>query len=165
MSWRKLGTSSASLKNGAMNVILAAEHGIQGLYEMFRGAMEGHVNASRREAWNDARERKQFYEQLSVPSIRVIRVDDAIAGFIDFRLGHDGCRLHTMIIAPDWQSRGVGAIVIDRLRNEAQALNQPLLLSVLKANPRARAFYEREGFGITSSTQDHDHMTWPDGAR
>ena len=148
-----------------MNVTVAAEHGIAGLYEMYRGAMEGHVNASRREAWNDARERKQFYEQLSVTSIRVIRVDAKMAGFIDFRRGPDGCRLHTMIIAPDWQSKGVGAIVIGRLRNEAQALQQPLMLSVLKTNPRARSFYEREGFGITSSTQDHDHMTWPDGAR
>ena len=144
-----------------MNVTIAAEHGIKGLYEMYRGAMEGHVNAARREAWNDARERKQFYEQLSVTSIRVIRVDAKVAGFIDFRTGADGCRLHTMIIAPDWQSRGVGAIVIDRLRNEARALNQPMMLSILKANPRARSFYEREGFGITSSTQDHDHMTWP----
>jgi ribosomal protein S18 acetylase RimI-like enzyme len=129
---------------------------------MFRGAMEGHVNASRREAWNDARERKQFYEQLSVTSIRMIRVDAEVAGFIDFRQGADGCRLHTMIIVPAWQSKGVGAIVIDRLRNEAQALNQPLLLSVLKTNPRARSFYEREGFCVTSSSPDHDHMTWPE---
>jgi GNAT superfamily N-acetyltransferase len=144
-----------------MNVTLAAEHGLKGLYEMYRVAMEGHVNASRREAWNDARERKQFYEQLSVTSIRVIRVDAEIAGFIDFRPAADGCRLHTMIIVPDWQSRGVGAVVIERLRNEAKALDQPLMLSVLKTNPRARSFYEREGFSVTSSTQDHDDLTWP----
>jgi GNAT superfamily N-acetyltransferase len=143
-----------------MNVTLAAEHGIKGLYDMFRGAMEGHVNASRREAWNDARERKQFYEQLSVSTIRVIRVDAAAAGFIDFRSEEDACRLHTMVIVPEWQSQGVGAIVIERLRAEAQALNRPLTLSVLKANPRARSFYEREGFSVTASTETHDAMAW-----
>lgn len=146
-----------------MNVSVAAEHGIKGLYEMFRGAMEGHVNASRREAWNDARERKQFYEQLSVTSIRVVRVDDAIAGFVDFRPGPDGCHLHTMIIAPAWQSRGVGTIVLERLTSEAQALERPLTVSVLKANPRARAFYERAGFSVTSSTESHDQMTCTGG--
>ena len=142
------------------NVTLAAEHGIKGLYDMFRGAMEGHVNASRREAWNDARERKQFYEQLSVSTIRVIRVDAAIAGFIDFRSEEDVCRLHTMVIVPGWQSQGIGAIVIERLRAEAQALNRPLTLSVLKANPRARSFYERQGFSVTASTETHDVMAW-----
>jgi ribosomal protein S18 acetylase RimI-like enzyme len=147
-----------------MNVSVAAEHGIKGLYEMFRGAMEGHVNASRREAWNDARERKQFYEQLSVTSLRVVRVDDAIAGFIDFRRSSEGCHLHTMIIAPAWQSRGVGTIVLERLTTEAQALAQPLTVAVLKANPRARAFYERAGFSVTSSTESHDQLTWTGGA-
>src|SRR5687768_14760728 len=109
-----------------MNVTVAAEHGIKGLYDMFRRAMEGHVNASRREAWNDARERKQFYEQLSVSSIRVVRVDAAVAGFVDFRSEADACRLHTMVIVPQWQSKGVGTIVLERLRAEAQALNRPL---------------------------------------
>ena len=155
---------SKTLATDPMNVTVGREHGIKGLYDMFRGAMEGHVNASRREAWNDARERKQFYEQLSVSTIRVVRVDSAIAGFLDFRSDADACRLHTMVIVPQWQSKGVGAIVLERLRAEAQALNRPLTLSVLKANPRARSFYEREGFRVTASTETHDTMVWTRGS-
>lgn len=143
------------------NVTLKAEHGIKGLYEMYRGAMEGHVNASRREPWNDARERKQFFEQLSVVSLRIIRVDGEIAGFVDFRPGAERCELHTMIVAPRWQSKGVGAAVLEHLRSEARALNRPMVVSVLKTNPRALYFYERQGFAVTSSSQDHDQMTWP----
>lgn len=143
-----------------MNVTLKAEHGIKGLYEMFRGAMEGHVNASRREPWNDARERKQFFEQLSVVSVRIIRVDGEVAGFVDFRPGVEKCELHTMIVVPQWQSKGVGAAVLEGLRTEAQALKKPIVLSVLKTNPRALYFFERQGFSATSSSQDHDQMVW-----
>lgn len=143
-----------------MNVTLKAEHGIKGLYEMFRGAMEGHVNASRREPWNDARERKQFFEQLSVVSVRIIRVDGEVAGFIDFRPGAKSCELHTMIVVPQWQSKGVGTAVLEHLRSEARALKQPMVLSVLKTNPRALYFFERQGFSATSSSQDHDQMVW-----
>jgi len=143
-----------------MNVTLKAEHGIRGLYEMYRGAMEGHVNASRREPWNDARERKQFFQQLSVTSVRIIRADGEIAGFVDFHRGTQSCELHTMIVVPQWQSKGVGAAVLEQLRSEARALNQPIVVSVLKTNPRALYFYERQGFGVTSSSQDHDQMTW-----
>lgn len=146
-----------------MNVTVAPEYGIKGLYEIFKGAMEGHVNASRREAWNDARERKQFYEQLSVTTLRVIRVDKALAGFVDFRRAPDGCHLHTMVIMPEWQSKGVGTSVLEVLRAEARTLDQPLTLEVLKSNPRARSFYERAGFSVTSSTESHDRLTLPSG--
>jgi hypothetical protein len=54
--------------------------------------------------------------------------------------------------------------VLERLTNESHALERPLTVSVLKANPRARAFYERAGFSVVSSTESHDQMTWT-GAR
>jgi len=132
--------------------VLATEE----LYEMFRRSMEQYVNLARGTSWNDERERTQFFEQISTPAIQLIRVDGEIVGFIEFRTNEDGCNLHTAIVAPQWQCKGVGSVVLDCL----MAASKRITLSVLRTNPRARALYERKGFREVSSSQHHFHLAW-----
>ena len=126
------------------------------LYELFRSSMKPYVNATRGAPWNERRERTQFLEQLVPHSIQLIRVDGQAVGFVDLRAERSGWNLHTMIVMPKWQSKGIGSTVLDRL----MASSERITLSVLKTNPRARAFYERKGFRETSSSQHHHQMTW-----
>jgi ribosomal protein S18 acetylase RimI-like enzyme len=128
----------------------------EALYEMYRGPMEQYVNLARGTPWNDERERTQFLDQISIPSIQLIRVNGEVVGFIDFRTNGDGCNLHTAIVVPAWQSKGVGSIVLDRL----MAASKHITLSVLKSNSRARSLYERKGFRHVSSTKNHFHLAW-----
>ena len=126
------------------------------LYEMFRLSMEEYINETRGTPWDDRRERTQFLEQISIQSIKLIRADGEIVGFIDFRDNGETCNLHTIIVIPVWQSKGVGSIVLDNLMAVANCIS----LSVLKTNPRARSLYERKGFRVVSSSQYHVHLAW-----
>ena len=43
---------------------------------------------------------------------------------------------------------------------QAREIGLPIRLRVLKNNPRARAFYERLGFGCVGETDTHDLFAW-----
>lgn len=59
-----------------------------------------------------------------------------------------------------WQGRGVGTHFLDLLKAEATVAGVPLVLGVEKDNPRARRFYEREGF-TWYADDDRDHrLRW-----
>ena len=128
----------------------------ESLYEMFRLSMEEYVNQARGTPWDDRRERAQFLDQMSVESIKLIRADAEVVGFIDFRKNGANWNLHTMIVVPAWQSKGIGSIVLDGL----MAATKCISLSVLRTNPRARSLYERKGFREVSSSKTHIHLAW-----
>ena len=128
----------------------------EALYEMFRLTMEEYINETRGTPWDDCRERTQFLDQISIESIKLIRADGEIVGFIDFRKNGESYNLHTIVVIPAWQSKGVGSVVLDSLMAEAKCIS----LSVLRTNPRARSLYERKGFREVSSSQYHFHLAW-----
>ncbi len=67
-----------------------------------------------------------------------------------------------LFVSPSAQGRGIGSKLIDFVK----ACHPKLTLSVFKDNPRARKFYEREGFhptgeGIDSATGFPEiYMAW-----
>ncbi|MGO4714541.1 GNAT family N-acetyltransferase [Bradyrhizobium sp. 2TAF24] len=63
-----------------------------------------------------------------------------------------------LYIHPDYQRRGIGAIVLHHAVAEAQARDWPLRLSVLVTNP-AQAFYRREGLRAYEHTPERVFMT------
>ena len=83
--------------------------------------------------------RNSFYPDQS----RFIVVEGQRAGFYTLRPADNGLHLeHFYILAP-FQSRGVGAAVMQLLREEAAG--RPLFVGVLKGSPAIR-FYQRHGF-------------------
>jgi ribosomal protein S18 acetylase RimI-like enzyme len=131
-------------------------HDPESLYQIFRSAMEPYVDAARGEPWNDERERAQFFLQLALASVQLIVVEHQVIGFIDLRAFDDHCVVHTMVVAPQWQSGGIGSTVLEQLKTKWTRIS----LSVLKTNPRARQFYERAGFHEVGSTEHHYQMAW-----
>ncbi|MCA3441343.1 MAG: GNAT family N-acetyltransferase [Rhodobacter sp.] len=52
-----------------------------------------------------------------------------------------------LLIAADQRGHGLGHLFVDHIADVARARRAPcLFVAVLEANPRARAFWEREGF-------------------
>jgi ribosomal protein S18 acetylase RimI-like enzyme len=139
--------------------VVTRTHDAEELYRLFRSAMEPYVNAARGTPWNDERERAQFLTQLAPASVQLILLKNQVIGFIDFRAGENGCLLHTMVIAPEWQSNGIGSAVLRQLK----AKSDQIALAVLKTNPRARHFYEQAGFRECGSTEHHCQMAWVSG--
>lgn len=73
-------------------------------------------------------------------------------GHIDGFIGLDGEFIEGLFVAEGARSHGVGKILLDR----AKSLKHRLELSVYRENTRAAAFYNREGFTVTSEGIDAD---------
>jgi GNAT superfamily N-acetyltransferase len=72
--------------------------------------------------------------------------------------------LGLMLVAADQRGRGLGRIFLDHILAEAGARQAPrLLLAVIEANARGRAFWRREGFtevlrGLHTQTAMRTHV-------
>lgn len=83
-------------------------------------------------------------------------LDDRLSGVAELSFGYpepEDAYLGLMILAPRARGEGHGAAFFA----QAQALAHPcprLYLAVLEANPRARAFWESQGFSATGVFRD-----------
>ena len=74
---------------------------------------------------------------------RLIALSDTAFGYPD----PDDAYLGLMIVIPTARGTGAGPRLLQHIEDEARARRcKALYLAVLEANPRGRAFWEREGF-------------------
>lgn len=78
-----------------------------------------------------------------------------LAGLADVAFGWPEPRdayIGSLILGADARGRGLGAALLRHIETAARARHAPrLLLAVLDANPRGRAFWEREGFSVVKT--------------
>ena len=130
------------------------------LADLFTRSMRDAIAATRG-SWDIAREDAQFRRQLQLPDTRVIRVENNGVGFLTTRaLPNKSLEVHTLCIEPDWQCAGIGTHVMREIMAAARAASSSIVLSVLKANTRARLFYERLGFVEIGTSTHHVRMRW-----
>ncbi|MDT8856765.1 GNAT family N-acetyltransferase [Paracoccaceae bacterium Fryx2] len=82
--------------------------------------------------------------------------DGSLAAIAEMSFGYPepgDAYIGLMLIDAARRGRGLGPVLLDHLMQEARARGAPrLLLAVLEANPRGRAFWERHGFRETLRT-------------
>jgi ribosomal protein S18 acetylase RimI-like enzyme len=128
------------------------------LYAMFRQSMEYYVNLARGKAWDDARERRQFFNQLTLGGCRVVADETTPIGFIDVRYQRSELLVHTLVVIPPYQRRGIGSALMIGVIAESRRLALPIVLTVLKVNHAARRFYESHRFYVEAESEQHLHM-------
>jgi ribosomal protein S18 acetylase RimI-like enzyme len=69
--------------------------------------------------------------------------------------------LKEVFILPEYQNRGFGSEILRISINKANDARKDIRLQTLKANLRAKAFYERHGFTVTEGTDIHWKMCLP----
>ena len=62
----------------------------------------------------------------------------------------DSLYIHEIQLLPEYQGRGIGTAVVQRVIEQGASSNLPITLSVVPANPRAQSLYERLGFEVTN---------------
>jgi ribosomal protein S18 acetylase RimI-like enzyme len=62
-------------------------------------------------------------------------------------------------VLPAFQGRGIGPQVLACVLREAAG--RPVALRCLRSNPRALAFWQREGFVVVGETETHHEMARP----
>ncbi len=85
-------------------------------------------------------------------------VDGALMGLAELSFGWPApgdAYLGLQILAPEARGRGLGRALLAEVETRARTAGAPqLYLAVLEANPKGRAFWEREGFQATGVSRD-----------
>ena len=109
--------------------------------------------------WDEDIQRARFDASFEPDEFQVISVGGHDAGFTALRHEPQEVQLFNIMIAPEFQNRGLGASVLRDVLAGARARRVPVRLQVMKVNP-ARRLYERLGFVVTEETPTHFRMVW-----
>jgi ribosomal protein S18 acetylase RimI-like enzyme len=128
------------------------------VYRTKRASLREYVE--RTWGWNEGEQRELHSRRFAKRAHEIIRVAGADIGVLVKLVEPDCLRLLLICLIPEHQGRGLGRECMTGIMEEARRRRLPLRLRVLKANPRALAFYERLGFTRTGETDDHHEMGW-----
>jgi GNAT superfamily N-acetyltransferase len=98
--------------------------------------------------WDEYRQDMSFARQFILKEVRIITLGGKDVGWIQTRAEGAVLNLFQFYVAPEWQGRGVGTLVLKRLMREAKRRGKVIELSVMKGSPAIR-LYQRHGFRVT----------------
>jgi ribosomal protein S18 acetylase RimI-like enzyme len=110
--------------------------------------------------WDEARQSGLVDCDLATDHYEIVMWKNVPCGY--FSINADGGRLHLIDIAihPQYQSRGIGGMILEKLKKRAGQNNQPMTLGAYKTNAGARRFYEKHGFRRIGETTVHILYRW-----
>lgn len=105
-------------------------------------------------------QRLEYTYRFPDAEYHVILVDDQPAGRIWIGRDKEQIRLLDIALLPEFQNRGVGTLLLNRLIHEAVIAGKPLRHMVFVLNDNADRFYERLGFVMIEDLGAYKHMEW-----
>jgi GNAT superfamily N-acetyltransferase len=111
--------------------------------QLYRATM--HDRTEEAFGWNEYRQDMSFARQFILKEVRVIMLGGKDVGWIQTRTEGAVLNLLQFYVAPEWQSRGIGSVVLKRLMAESKRRGKVIALSVMKGSPAIR-LYHRHGF-------------------
>src|SRR5688572_30348858 len=124
-----------------------------------RETMRGHALATFGK-WNDDDARLRCSRNIAAGFTQIIELEGVQIGIYVVERASDHVQLLQIFILPDYQRRGIGSRLIERLLAEARAAHLPLRLRVLRVNP-AFELYQRMGFKVVQETPERYFMEHP----
>ena len=126
---------------------LAQVEWIEGQKEMFLG-------------WQFDLQRQEYDTRFPDADYRLIVIDQQPAGRIWVGSDDEQIRLLDIALLPEFQNRGVGTVLLERLKSDAQSAGKALRHMVFVLNNNADRFYERLGFEMIEDLGAYKHMEW-----
>lgn len=93
-------------------------------------------------------QRSEYEKRFPAAAYDVILVGGEPAGRLWVARTATQIRLLDIALLPQFQNRGLGALLVNRLIEESEAAGLPLRHMVFELNPNAVRFYERLGFTL-----------------
>ncbi|MCC6414784.1 MAG: GNAT family N-acetyltransferase [Opitutaceae bacterium] len=128
------------------------------LWTLSRATMKTHVEQTWGR-WDDVEQAERFQKNFQPQRLQIIVVNGHDAGLLHVERTPADIFLASILLAAEFQNRGLGTAILHSLLAEAHREKLPLRLQVLKVNP-ARRLYERLGFTVTAETPTHYQMRW-----
>ena len=110
--------------------------------------------------WFEEESRQDTIEQVTAGRTEIIELGGLPVGIQLVERAETHIQLVQLYIAKEFQRRGFGTQLLNRLFVEARESNLPIRLRVLAVNP-AKTLYERLGFVVVESTPERYFMEWP----
>ena len=110
-------------------------------------------------AWSEDFQWARFDASFNPEEFQVVVHGGIDVGFLACRETAGEIQLLNIMIAPEFQNRGLGSAVLRGLLAQAQSRHAAVQLQVMKVNP-ARRLYERLGFVVIEETATHYRMAW-----
>jgi len=110
--------------------------------------------------WQFDLQRREYEARFPDAAYSVILVDQQPAGRIWVGTDDEQIRLLDIALLPDFQNRGVGTALLQRLKTEAANRGKALRHMVFVLNNNAERFYERLGFKLIEDFGAYKHMEW-----
>ena len=118
--------------------------------------MRGHALATFG-TWNEEEARQRCSRNIEAGFTQIMELEGVQIGIYVVERAPDHVQLLQIFILPDYQRRGIGSRLIERLLAEARAARLPLRLRVLRVNP-AFELYQRMGFRVVQETPERYFM-------
>jgi GNAT superfamily N-acetyltransferase/predicted nucleotidyltransferase len=125
-------------------------------YQTKKAAFRIYVEAAG--GWDEAEQRQLHRRRFAEQEFQVVQVSGEDVGVLVVARAPDCMKVNQLFILPEHQGRGIGEAIMKRVIEDAEGHGLPVRLRVLKANPRAAAFYRKLGFAETGKTGTHAVM-------
>lgn len=133
------------------------------LYQLHRDTIRPYVEATW--GWDEEEQQERWQNHFDPTGRQIIQllISDTLTdiGTLELSYNPDNWYIDLIEVAPEYQNQGIGTTIITDLIRQAHAADQPLTLSVLKANTPAGRLYERLGFMITAEDPVRFQMICP----
>ncbi|NIA13097.1 MAG: GNAT family N-acetyltransferase [Nitrospiraceae bacterium] len=110
--------------------------------------------------WNETEQRQHHEKRFAAQEFHVIQASGTDVGILAIDREFDYVKVNQLFILPECQNRGIGKACMTQVIADARKEGLPVRLRVLKANPRAVAFYRRLGFSRIADSDTHVSMEW-----
>jgi len=113
--------------------------------------------------WYETGQKRIVDLALAQKGTSIIVVDGLDAGWMQVVELPESAYLRQLYLAPAFQNRRIGTIIITELIGRARVARKLLMLTAMKNN-RARVFYERLGFQVVDESEHILTMRWQESA-
>ena len=77
--------------------------------------------------------------------------NNKLIGYISYIFIDNNIKIKDIVVLPDYQSKGIGKQLIDKVKEDALALNKDkITLRFIYENTKLKEWYEKNGFTITN---------------
>ena len=109
--------------------------------------------------WDEAAQDQFFANDWASGEFEIVLWDGAACGYLSIAEYESHIHVCELVIAPEYQGRGIGSSLLRTTIEEARAKGIPVKLGALHEN-RALVLYRRLGYRETGRTETHTLMEW-----
>jgi ribosomal protein S18 acetylase RimI-like enzyme len=106
-------------------------------------------------AWDSVAQDQRVRDYFNEQTHQMIVQEDQIIGLLVIEVEETHVLLAKIYLLANFQNQGIGASIIRHALSVAVKQGKTLRLRVLKANHRAKKFYDREGLTVYDQSETH----------